>query len=108
MVEYARDFLLAAFSTTDPAAMRDATGIALSVGAQLLAAKRLTVEQGGVYGPEGCLDPDGFLHMVGKSGIYAYSDLALRGKVSTEPFPIQIQLMIIGSKYLIIERYFPK
>jgi lysine 6-dehydrogenase len=60
--------------------MRDATGIALSIGARLLAAGKLTVEQGGVYGPEGCFDPSDFLSMMAESGIRAYRDLAM-----TEP-----------------------
>ena len=62
--------------------MREATGIALSIGAQLLAAKRLTVEQGGVYGPEGCFDPMDFLSMMGDSGIVAYSDLDMRERIN--------------------------
>ncbi len=64
------------------ATMREATGIALSAGAQLLAAKKLTVEQGGVYGPEGCINPEDFLRMIGESGIYAYSDLAMRDRIN--------------------------
>lgn len=64
------------------ATMRDATGIALSVGAQLLATKQLTVEQGGAYGPEGCLDPDGFMRIMGERGMYAYSDLAMRERIN--------------------------
>ena len=62
--------------------MRDATGIALSIGAQLLAVKKLTVEQGGVYGPEGCFDPEDFLRMMGESGVIAYSDVAMRERIN--------------------------
>ncbi len=62
--------------------MRDATGIALSIGTQLLAARRLVVEQGGVYGPEGCFDPGDFLGMMAESGIVAYSDLAMRERIN--------------------------
>src|SRR5450759_1144749 len=60
--------------------MRDATGIALSIGARLLAAGKLTIEEGGVYGPEGCFDPADFLGMMADSGIRAYTDLEM-----TEP-----------------------
>jgi lysine 6-dehydrogenase len=62
--------------------MRDATGIALSIGARLLAAKQLTTQQGGVYGPEGCFDPGGFLAMAAESGFIAYSDLAMRNRIN--------------------------
>jgi saccharopine dehydrogenase-like NADP-dependent oxidoreductase len=62
--------------------MRDATGIALSIGAQLLAAGKLTVKQGGVYGPEGCFDPADFLQMMAKDGIVAYSDLSMRERIN--------------------------
>lgn len=62
--------------------MRDATGIALSIGARLLAGAKLTVEEGGVYGPEGCFDPDDFLHLMADSGIEAYSDLAMRERIN--------------------------
>lgn len=62
--------------------MRDATGIALSIGARLLAGKRLTVEQGGVYGPEGCFNPGEFLSMMGESGIIAYRDLGMRERIN--------------------------
>lgn len=62
--------------------MRDATGIALSIGAQLLGGKRLTVEQGGVYGPEGCFDPGEFLQMMGSSGITAYRDIDMREPIN--------------------------
>jgi saccharopine dehydrogenase-like NADP-dependent oxidoreductase len=62
--------------------MRDATGIALSIGAQLLAARRLTVKEGGVFGPEGCFDPSDFLEMMAGCGINAFSDLALRERIN--------------------------
>jgi len=62
--------------------MRNATGIALSIGARLLAARQLTVEQGGVYGPEGCFNPEEFLRMMAESGIVAYSDLAMRERIN--------------------------
>lgn len=64
------------------ATMRDATGIALSIGARLLASGRLTVEQGGVYGPEGCFEPADFMRLLGEGGIPAYSDLAMRERAN--------------------------
>jgi saccharopine dehydrogenase-like NADP-dependent oxidoreductase len=64
------------------ATMREATGIALSAGAQLLASKKLIAKQGGVYGPEGCIEPQDFLRMIGESGIYAYSDLAMLDRIN--------------------------
>jgi lysine 6-dehydrogenase len=62
--------------------MREATGIALSIGARLLADKKLTVEQGGVYGPEGCFDSEDFLRLMGESGFIAYADLAMRDRIN--------------------------
>lgn len=62
--------------------MRDATGIALSIGAQLLGAQRVTVDEGGVYGPEGCFDPHDFLTMMSDRGIFAYSDIAMRERIT--------------------------
>lgn len=62
--------------------MRDATGIALSIGAQLLAAKKLTVEPGGVYGPEGCFNSSDFLRLMAEGGFTAYSDLAMQVPVN--------------------------
>jgi saccharopine dehydrogenase-like NADP-dependent oxidoreductase len=62
--------------------MREATGIALSIGAQLLAGKLLTVQQGGVYGPEGCFVPEDFLRMMAESGFIAYSDLTMLDRIN--------------------------
>ena len=60
--------------------MREATGLCLSVGTQMLGRKELTVDKGGVYAPEACLDPVVFLPMIREKGIEAFEDLAL-----TEP-----------------------
>ena len=57
--------------------MREATGLCLSAGTQMLARKELTVKEGGVYAPEACLDPTAFLPMITAKGIEAYEDLAL-------------------------------
>jgi saccharopine dehydrogenase-like NADP-dependent oxidoreductase len=62
--------------------MREATGIALSIGAQLLGHKKLTVEGGGVFGPEGCFDSTEFLRMMAESGFTAYSDLAMQNPIN--------------------------
>jgi lysine 6-dehydrogenase len=57
--------------------MREATGLCLSVGAQMLARKELTVKEGGVYAPEACLDPAAFLPVIRTKGIEAFEDLAM-------------------------------
>lgn len=80
--------------------MRDATGIALSIGAQLLAAKKLTVEQGGVYGPEGCFNPEDFLRMMGGRGAGEAIGLAQRydqdGRNKPDPsLPVK-RLYVVG------------
>lgn len=62
--------------------MRDATGIALSIGAQLLGAGKVEADQGGVYGPEGCFDPGDFLRMMSESGITAYSELSMKERIN--------------------------
>jgi lysine 6-dehydrogenase len=57
--------------------MREATAICLSAGTQMLARKELTVEEGGVYAPEACLDPQAFMLAMRAQGIEAYEDLAM-------------------------------
>lgn len=57
--------------------MREATGLCLSAGAQLLGRKELTVAEGGVYAPEGCLDPAAFISFMREKGIEAYEDLVM-------------------------------
>ncbi len=57
--------------------MREATGLSLSVGALMLARRELTVEGGGVYAPEGCLDAPTFLARLSQKGIRAYYDLEM-------------------------------
>jgi saccharopine dehydrogenase-like NADP-dependent oxidoreductase len=56
--------------------MREATGLALSVGTLMLARRELLVE-GGVFAPEACLDPQSFISHMAAKGIRAYSDLAM-------------------------------
>ncbi len=57
--------------------MREATGLALSVGTQMLARKELTVTEGGVYAPEACLDPVPCVSAMREKGFEAYEDLAM-------------------------------
>lgn len=57
--------------------MRDATGLSLSVGVQMLARREITTEEGGVYAPEGCLKPEPFLLAMKAKGVDAYEDLAM-------------------------------
>ena len=61
--------------------MREATGISLSVGAQMLARRETVVEEGGVYAPEACLKPEAFLLAMKEKGIAAFEDVAM-----TRPF----------------------
>lgn len=57
--------------------MREATGLALSIGTQMLARGELLTEVGGVYAPEACFDPQTFLTRLSARGIKAYQDLEM-------------------------------
>jgi len=57
--------------------MREATGLSLSVGAQMLARREIVTEQGGAYAPEGCLKAEAFLLAMKAKGVQAYEDLAM-------------------------------
>ena len=57
--------------------MREATGISLAVGALMICRKELLTREGGVYGPEACLDPAKFLAYMKERGITAYFDLEM-------------------------------
>ncbi|HIQ02421.1 MAG TPA: saccharopine dehydrogenase [Anaerolineales bacterium] len=57
--------------------MREATGLSLSVGTLMLARGELLTEEGGVYGPEACLDPRTFITRLSGKGVKAYGDLAM-------------------------------
>jgi saccharopine dehydrogenase-like NADP-dependent oxidoreductase len=61
--------------------MAEATGLSLSIGAQMLARREIIVDQGGVYAPEACLKPEPFLLAMKAKGIQACEDLAM-----TKPF----------------------
>lgn len=57
--------------------MREATGLSLAVGALMVGRKQLLTTQGGVYAPEGCIDPAVFIRAMRDKGLAAYEDLAL-------------------------------
>jgi lysine 6-dehydrogenase len=57
--------------------MREVTGLSLSIGAQMLARRELLTGEGGVYAPEGCLDPELFIRRMDGAGVRAFSDLAM-------------------------------
>jgi saccharopine dehydrogenase-like NADP-dependent oxidoreductase len=57
--------------------MREATGLSLSIGTLMLARGELLTEEGGVYAPEGCLDPQKAITYMSAKGITAYADLAM-------------------------------
>jgi lysine 6-dehydrogenase len=61
--------------------MREATGLSLSVGVQMLARREVLSEEGGVYAPEACLKPEPFLAAMKAKGVEAFEDLAM-----TKPF----------------------
>jgi saccharopine dehydrogenase-like NADP-dependent oxidoreductase len=61
--------------------MREATGLSLSVGVQMLARREIVSEEGGAYAPEACLKPEAFLQAMKARGVQAYEDLAM-----TRPF----------------------
>ncbi len=64
--------------------MREATGISLSIGALMLGRSEVCVDSGGVYAPEGCLDPGLFLDRLRGKGILAYRDIEMT-RVVREP-----------------------
>lgn len=57
--------------------MRNATGLSLSIGAQMIAKKELLFTTGGVYAPEAVLDPRMFIQYLNAKGIHAFTDLAM-------------------------------
>ncbi len=57
--------------------MREATGLGLAVGAQMLARGEVTVSGGGVFAPEGCLEPKPFFQSLADLGLPVYGDLEL-------------------------------
>jgi lysine 6-dehydrogenase len=61
--------------------MREVTGLALSVGTQMLGRREIETEKGGVYAPEACLDPEAFILAMKSKGVESFEDLAM-----TRPF----------------------
>ncbi len=62
--------------------MREATGLSLAIGTLMLARGELLTEEGGVYAPEACLDPQTFLACLAAMGIKAYEDLAMTRQIT--------------------------
>ena len=62
--------------------MREASGLSLSIGTLMLARRELLTREGGVYGPEACLDPQEFIASLNAKGIKAYEDLALTRQIT--------------------------
>lgn len=62
--------------------MREITGLSLSIGARMLAERKLTTATGGVFAPEACLDPASFIRAFAEKGIRVYEDVAM-----TRPLP---------------------
>ena len=57
--------------------MREATGLSLAVGALMLGRGQLLTAAGGVYAPEGCIDPAVFIRIMRDKGLLAYEDLSM-------------------------------
>jgi hypothetical protein len=62
--------------------MREATGLSLSIGTLMLARRELLTEEGGVYAPEACLDPQKFIAYMSAKGVKAYEDLAMTRQIA--------------------------
>ncbi len=63
-------------------AMREGTGLPLAAGAKVLARRALTVQGGGVFAPETCLDPLQFMEWMQAKGVAGFQDVAM-----TQPLP---------------------
>ena len=61
--------------------MREATGLSLAIGTLMLARNEILTKEGGVYGPEACLDPVSFLTRLKERGIASYFDLEMTKQV---------------------------
>jgi len=48
----------------------------------MLARRELLTEEGGVYGPEACLDPLRFIAYLSTKGVSAYEDLAMTRQIT--------------------------
>ena len=59
--------------------MREATGLSLSVGTRMLLNDELLIDkgQGGVFAPEGCLEPQKFIVSMRDKGLEGFEDIAM-------------------------------
>lgn len=57
--------------------MREVTGVALSIGAQMVVRRELTCRGGGVFAPEACIRPDVAIRAFAARGLQLYDDLAM-------------------------------
>jgi hypothetical protein len=57
--------------------LRDVTGNALSIGAQMVARREITTTTGGVFAPEGCMRTDRALAEFARRGIQFFEDLEM-------------------------------
>lgn len=57
--------------------MRDVTGVALSIGAQMVARRELTCQGGGVFAPEACIRPNVAIRAFEGRGLRLFEDLAM-------------------------------
>ncbi len=64
--------------------MRMATGLSLSIGALMLGRRQLTTTRGGVYAPEGVIEPIGFIEEFRRRGLELYEDLAMSVPLRTD------------------------
>lgn len=69
--------------------MREATGLSLSIGTQMLARGQTTSAGGGVLAPEACLEPEAFLTSLREKGVHAYEDLAMSRPLGEAITPAQ-------------------
>lgn len=57
--------------------MREGTGLSLSVGALMLGRKQILTEEGGVYAPEACIEPNIFLENLNERGLRGFEDIEM-------------------------------
>jgi lysine 6-dehydrogenase len=62
--------------------MREGTGLSLSVGALMLGKKKILTEEGGVYAPEACIEPQTFLAYLNARGIRGFEDIGMTKPVA--------------------------
>ena len=57
--------------------MREGTGLSLSVGALMLGRRQILTEEGGVYAPEACFEPDKFITYLKERGLLGFEDIEM-------------------------------